>query len=75
MLLRATGATANQQAFVKSVFAKTIQQDGELEWAPEARIRDNQYHLLANLAALVGTLAILAIATMLIMKFVPFAKT
>jgi len=70
----ATGAATSQQAFVKSVFAKTIQQDGELEWAPEARIRDNQYHLIANIAALVGTLAVLAIAGMLIMEFVPFAK-
>lgn len=65
----ATGGTTNQQAFVKSVFAKTIQQDGELEWAPEARIRDNQYHFVANLAALIGTLAIIAIAVMLILKF------
>ena len=65
----ATGGTTNQQAFVKSVFAKTIQQDGELEWAPEARIRDSQYHFLANLAALIGTIAIIAIAVMLILYF------
>lgn len=65
----ATGSSTNQQAFVKSVFAKTLQQEGELEWAPEARIRDNQYHFMANLAALVGTLAIIAIVAMLILKF------
>ncbi len=65
----ATGGTTDKQAFVKSVFAKTIQQDGELEWAPEARIRDSQYHFMANLAALIGTIAIIAIAVMLILKF------
>ncbi|MCY2977148.1 MAG: hypothetical protein NTU79_00595 [Planctomycetota bacterium] len=65
----AVGATASQQAFVKSVFAKVIQQDGELEWTPKARSRDHQFHLLANLAALVGTIAILAIIGMLVWKF------
>ena len=65
----AIGATASQQAFVKSVFAKALQQDGELEWTPKARIRDHQFHSLANLAALVGTIAILAIIGMLVFKF------
>jgi len=65
----ATGATSTQQAFVKSVFAKTMQQEGELEWAPEARVRDNYYHAMANFAALIGTLALIAIAVMLILRF------
>jgi hypothetical protein len=66
----ATGPGASQQAFVKSVFAKALQQEGELEWAPNARRNDNFYHFLANLAALVGTLALLAIFGMLIYQFV-----
>ena len=66
----ATGSGPTQQAFVKSVFAKTLQQEGELEWAPASRRLDNYYHFLANLAALCGTIALIAIAAMLVHKFV-----
>jgi len=65
----ATGSGPTQQAFVKSVFAKTLQQEGELEWAPAARRVDNYYHFLANLAALCGTIALIAIAAMLVHRF------
>jgi hypothetical protein len=65
----ATGSNPSQQAFVKSVFAKTLQQEGELEWTPQARARDQQFHFLANLAALIGTVAIIAIVTMLVIEF------
>ncbi len=68
----ATGPVPNQQAFLKSVFAKVMQQEGELEWAPQARRQNGQYQFLANIAALVGTIALIAIAAMLIHKFVPF---
>ena len=64
----ATGLLPNQQAFLKSVFAKVMQQEGELEWTPQARRLNSQYQFLANIAALVGTIALIAIAAMLIHK-------
>lgn len=66
----ATGSSQKEHAFVKSVFEKTIQQEGELEWSPYARRLDNQYYFFANLAALVGMIAILAIAGMLVHQFI-----
>jgi hypothetical protein len=65
----ATGTSPNQQAFIKSVFAKVLQQEGELEWAPQARQQDGYYAFLANLAALLGTVAFVAIVAMLLHKF------
>ena len=65
----ATGSGPTQQAFVKSVFAKALQQEGELEWAPDARRLDSYFHFLANIAALIGMIALLAIASMLVYKF------
>lgn len=65
----ATGADPSRQAFVKSVFLKGLQQEGELEWAPEARRRDRQLQLAANLFALLGMVSLLAIVGMLIWKF------
>ena len=65
----ATGSAPNQQAFAKSVFGKAMQQEGELEWAPEARKRDSHFQFLANLAALMGTIALIAIVGMLVDKF------
>lgn len=65
----ATGNSQSQQAFVKSVFAKALQQEGELEWAPVARQQDQLYRFLGNLAALIGTIAFLAILAMLFHKF------
>jgi hypothetical protein len=62
----ATGADPSRQAFVKSVFLKGLQQEGELEWAPEARRRDRQLQFAANLFALLGMVSLLAIAGMLI---------
>jgi len=65
----ATGSAPNQQAFAKSVFGKAMQQEGELEWAPEARKTDSHFQFLANLAALMGTIALIAIVGMLVDKF------
>lgn len=65
----ATGADPSRQAFVKSVFLKGIQQEGELEWAPEARRRDAQMQFAANLFALLGAASLLAIVGMLIFQF------
>jgi IcmF-related N-terminal domain len=65
----ATGAEPGRQAFVKSVFLKGIEKEGELEWAPEARNRDRQLQFAANLFALVGMLSFLAIVGMLVFQF------
>lgn len=65
----ATGAEQGRQAFVKSVFLKGIQQEGELEWAPEARRRDRQFQFVANLFALLGMLSFFAIIGMLVLEF------
>ena len=65
----ATGNSQSQQAFVKSVFAKALQQEGELEWAPIARQQDQLYRFFGNLAALIGTIALLAILAMLFHRF------
>ncbi len=65
----ATGADPSRQAFTKSVFLKGLQQEGELEWAPEARRRDRQMQFAANLFALLGMCSMLAILGMLVWKF------
>ncbi|MCA9192386.1 MAG: hypothetical protein KDB03_11510 [Planctomycetales bacterium] len=67
----AAGNDPSRQAFIKSVFMKGIQQEGELEWLPEARRRDSQLQLVANLFALLATASFLAIVVMLGMKFGP----
>lgn len=65
----ATGADPSRQAFVKSVFKKSMQQEGELEWAPAARKIDRQMQLLANLFALAGTAAMISIVAMLVIDY------
>jgi hypothetical protein len=65
----AIGSTSNLQAFAKSVFSKTMELEGDLDWSPGVRKTDSQYHFFANLSALLGTIAILAIAAMLIHHF------
>lgn len=65
----ASGADPSRQAFVKSVLLKGMQQEGELEWAPEARRRDSQLQFLANLFLLLGAASVLAIVFMLVAKF------
>jgi hypothetical protein len=65
-----TGEDPSKYAFVKSVFAKLLQQEGELEWAPQARISDRQYQWASSLFALLGSLSLLSIVLLLIYKFV-----
>ncbi|MDZ4848951.1 MAG: type VI secretion protein IcmF/TssM N-terminal domain-containing protein [Pirellulaceae bacterium] len=65
----ATSSNPKEQAFVKSVFEKAIQQEGELEWSPEARQADSNFYFLANIAAMIGMIALAAIMGMLIHKF------
>ena len=70
----AAGAGPSQQAFVKSVFAKTLDQEGELEWSPAARSHDAYYQFLANLAALVGMIALGVTVAVLVYHY-NFGKT
>ncbi len=65
----ATGKGSARQAFVRSVFTKVLQQDGELDWAPSAKAKDQRLFFLANLAASVGMLSLIAIIAMVIFKF------
>ncbi len=65
----AAGVGPSQQAFVKSVFAKTLDQEGELEWSPAARRTDAYYQFLANLAALVGMVALGVTIAVLVYHF------
>jgi hypothetical protein len=64
----ATGRDADGQAFIKSVFAKLIENQGELEWAPKARQEDQLFQASANLITLIGLLAILAILVGLVWR-------
>lgn len=57
----ATGEDADRQAFIKSVFAKLIENQGELEWAPKARDEDHTCQTWANIISLIGMLAVIAI--------------
>lgn len=71
----ATGADPSRQAFVKSVFMKAMQQEGELEWAPAARRLDQQMQLLANLFALAGAAATISIVAMLVIVYLRNSST
>jgi hypothetical protein len=65
----AAGADPSRQAFTKSIFNKCLEQEGELEWVPEARARDQQQQFAANLLALVGMLSVISIICMLAWHF------
>lgn len=62
----AAGTDPSRQAFVKSVLLKGIQQEGELEWVPEARRQDRQLQFIANLFALIGMVSLLGIILMVL---------
>lgn len=64
-----TGPDPSKYAFVKSVFAKVLQNEGELEWSPQARAEDRQHQLMASLFALVGLISLLSIVGMILYKF------
>ncbi len=57
----ATGADADCQAFIKSVFAKMIENQDELQWAPQARQEERGWQIWGNIIALIGMAAIAAI--------------
>ena len=61
----ATGARNNEQAFLKSVLAKILQQEGELEWLPSARAQDARYQSYASWMSLLGLAALFAVGAMI----------
>jgi hypothetical protein len=65
----ATGSSPATQGFVRSVFNKLTQQEGEIEWAPRAQYLDQKYQKAASFAALVGTIALVSIVVMVVMKY------
>lgn len=62
----AAGGRPGQQAFVKGVFQKMLQQEGELEWAPAARRSDRNYLFVANLLALLGAAGLVAVIALVV---------
>lgn len=65
-----TGQDPARYAFVKSVFSKVLQNEGELEWSPQARSRESSYQVGSNLFALLGGVGFLATLGMLAWKAV-----
>jgi IcmF-related N-terminal domain len=65
----ATGVKSTQQAFVRSVFLKAMQQKDELEWAPAAQRSETQLQLVANLVAILGVLVLVGMAAAIMWQF------
>jgi hypothetical protein len=65
----ATGNGPSEQAFVKAVLRKLMSYYTDVEWTPKALKQDRNYRILANLAALVGLVALMVIAAMIVIKF------
>lgn len=64
----AAGGRSGQHAFVKSVFQKLQQQEGELEWAPAARRLERHYQMLGSMFALLGGAALAATIAMIVIR-------
>jgi hypothetical protein len=65
----ATGDREDQQAFVKSVFDKLLQEESELDWTDAALAEDARYQRWASVAMVVASLAGAAIAVILGLYF------
>jgi len=63
----ATGKDEDHRAFVKGVFEKLVENQGELEWAPKARREDEMWQTWANIASLIGMAAIVSIGVGLVL--------
>jgi hypothetical protein len=58
----ATGSTEDRQAFVKGVFDKFPDQQGELEWSPRALAEDERYQVWARASLVLDTAMLLVVA-------------
>jgi hypothetical protein len=65
----ATGDREDQQAFVKSVFQKLLEEESELDWTNAAMVEDRRYQRWANMALAVASIAGLAIVAILALRF------
>ena len=65
----ATGPSADQQSFVKSVFEKMQQMEDEMEWTVEAIQADQRFSITANVLLAVNGLLLLSLASMLVYHF------
>lgn len=65
----ATGETEDQQAFVKSVFEKLLDSQGELEWMPSALRTDDKYHFMAKSVLVLNGVLLMGIAAVVVKKF------
>ncbi|MFM8327222.1 MAG: hypothetical protein ACKN9U_20380, partial [Pirellulaceae bacterium] len=65
----ANGDSDDQQAFLRSTLQKVIDVEGEVEWTQDAIDQDLLFERMANVAALIGLLSILAIVGMLLVKY------
>jgi len=65
----AHGDSDDQQAFLRSTLQKVIDVEGELEWTQDVVEQDLLFERMANVAALLGLLSIVAIVGMLLVKY------
>jgi hypothetical protein len=65
----ANGLGPSEQGFSKNVLRKLVDQQGELEWNPEATANDHRFQFFANLSALIGLASLIAIIAMTILWF------
>jgi hypothetical protein len=69
----ATGETEDQQAFVKGVFDKLVEEQEQVEWTSEAVHSNQRYQRIATLnIALVGVLLILLTTRVISLNWLPF---
>lgn len=64
----ATGATDDQQAFVRNVFEKMVELEEELDWTDEAWAEDDRYQALARLGLGLSSLLILGLVAMVVYR-------
>jgi hypothetical protein len=65
----ATGGSADQRAFVKSVIHKMSEMEGELDWSQAARSRNGWFYQLARFGMVLDGILLVAVIAMLIYHF------
>jgi hypothetical protein len=65
----ATGKTDDRQAFVRSVVQKVMEQENELEWTEPALKEDSRNLALANFAAFIGAVSLIALVGMVLINY------
>jgi hypothetical protein len=65
----ATGETDDRQAFLRGVFDKLPQEQGELQWTEAAYLEDRKYRRLATLAVVYDLFAVAAIIGIFVVRY------